>query len=957
MTPNNDDHTQQPSAKLSESVRSTTSNKKHHHEHSTHHSTQLKFVFTYQNQQIVIYDKQIRSLIFWLVIIFLHLSILILVYYRQQVPNFSSSASSLKLSEFSSQRCIAEARKFYNSSEAFFGRIVGSEEYRKSLQFLGNQLEQLKAKNDKFQNHLEMTIDFHYVKDGQATFSMRHPAHIFPNMKITLSYSNVTNILVRLHSKKHLQFLNESILVSSHFDSVPSTQSVSGTIPTFIALEMISNLIHDPDTIRHPVIFIFNSAKEIGLIGSKIFVTRHPWASTVRSVINMESIGSGASRDLTFQSTNTWVMKQFASVCKYPKATAVAQDFFSLGLIPSQSDFNVYTSYLNLTIGGIDSVFYRNGYVHHTNRDTIHTLNENTIQHMGENLVPFIKKLASFPTFFPNPVYNVIILIALTFMVRKIYSKEKEKKENRKKRRRRVSNASHELTATTSTSEDVTTSENSEIMTRNIHDEDERYIWSLLKAFGIVLLSLISSMLFPSLVALTLAFIFKNPMSWYATGSVFTLFLFAFPSILGITLVLAIFSSYTSSFYIYVSVWLFWVLVTLVFNWFNIVSGFLPVVVVLALVIASSHTIQKYTKWYIHLTIMMTGYLIFVLEHILIAVDIFVPIMSRSGFVNSIWKCDVSIACFIGFIAFLATNLLYPFVISENQRKSQIANSNKLHLVIFLSVSLVLMIFSGLMLAPYSEAAPKRVLVQKVIVLPDEDFDTSMAIGVRKGGISEILHLSNDLDMNMESHHVPVQYVMNGNLGALQTILTNSKEHEIYLIPALAIQQVTSIDYDSFIAIDFNSSSISSDSPQPSSYLRENPVKTLTFGSKNNVTIILESDMLVLSQEIRLYLKPEHVVSSSIDNMQHRGEFLSFFHLYASSRGDFSKILQFNILLASHAPRQFHLQILSHYTQSESTNFLFNSEILPFTAELLPNTFISPIYTIVTDTMKTIKLR
>lgn len=1040
MTPSNDDHsptistksstTESLSASSSKGAATTTPNntskkqhEQYHHQQQQHHSTQLKFVFTYQNQQIVIYDKQIRSLIFWLVIIFLHISILILVYYRQQVPNFSSSSlSSSKLSEFSSQRCIAEARKFYNSSEAFFGRIVGSEEYRKSLHFLGNQLELLKAKNDKFQNHLEMTIDFHYVKDGQATFSMRHPAHIFPNMKITLSYSNVTNILVRLHSRKHLQFLNESILVSSHFDSVPSTQSVSGTIPTFIALEMISNFIHDPGTIRHPVIFLFNSAKEIGLIGSKIFVTRHPWASTVRSVINMESIGSGASRDLTFQSSNTWIMKQFASVCKYPMATAVAQDFFSLGLIPSQSDFNVYTSYLNLTIGGIDSVFYRNGYVHHTNRDTIETLNENTIQHMGENLVPFIKKLASFPTFFPNvnttpkedvvfeeittpavyfdilslfifcyssssaqPVYNVIILIALTFMVRKIYAKEKEKNENRKKRRRRVSNASNDSKSTTTTSnqEEIISEPNSEIVARSIHsDEEERYIWSLLKAFGIVLLSLISSMLFPSLVALTLAFIFKNPMSWYATGSVFTLFLFAFPSILGITLVLAIFSSYTSSFYIYVSVWLFWVLVTLVFNWFNIVSGFLPVVVVLALVIASSHTIQKYTKWWIHLSIMMTGYLIFVLEHILIAVDIFVPIMSRSGFVNSIWKCDVAIACFIGFIAFLATNLLYPFVISENQRKSQIANSNKLHLFIFLSVSLILMIFSGLMLTPYSEAAPKRVLVQKVIILPEEDFDAPMSIGVRKGGISEFLHISDTNDdsnaMDLEppvdpsmsrqqntrkqktyisllhTDSVPVQYVMNGNLGASQTISTNSKEHEIYLIPALAIQQVTSIDYDSFIAIEFNSSLSNS---EQSSYLRENPVKTLTFGSKNNVTVILESDILVLSQEIRIYLKPEHVISSSIENMQYRGEFLSFFHLYASSRGDFSKILQFHTLLASHAPRQFTLQIISHYTQSESTNFLFNSEILPYTTELLPRKFISPIYTIVTDTMKTIKIR
>jgi len=843
---------------------------------------------------------------------------------------------------------------------------------------------------------IEMTIDFHYVQDGQATFSMKH---LDPSMKITMSYSNVTNVLVRLHSLKHLHLMNESVLVSSHFDSVPSTQSVSGTIPTFIALEMINNLIHDNKTIRHPVIFMFNSAKEIGLIGSKIFATRHPWASTVRAVINMESIGSGAGRDLTFQSSNTWIMKQYASVCKYPKATSVAQDFFSLGLIPSQSDFNVYESYLNLTIGGIDSVFYRNGFVHHTNRDTVETLNENTIQHMGENLTPFLKKLASFVGYYPNvnntspedptyeeittsavyfdvlsfsifcfsskaayPVYNVIIMIAFTFMVRKIYSKEKEKKEIRRKRKREAIQR-----ASTENIEDTT--EQDQTISLPVSKEDnERYLWSLTKAFGIVLLCVLASLLFPSLVGLTLTYIFKNPMSWYATGSVFTLFLYAFPSLFGIALVLAVASHYTSSFYIYVAVWLFWVLVTLVFNWFNIVSTFLPVVVVLALVIAASHTIQKYTKWWVHLTLLLTGYLVFVLEHIVIAVDIFVPVMSRSGFVNDIWKGDVTMACLIGFIAFLATNLLYPYIVSENQRKAQIADPTKISLGIFFGVSLLLMLFSGLVLAPYSETAPKRVLVQKVLVLKDDNFGSSFSIGVRKDS-SELLHLSTiqdvvepkiELEKDKErqtyisllhTDSVPVTYVTNEKeiLKGKPGKRTNYRNHEIYLIPALAIQQVTSIEYNDFLVLDMTNMENSQ-----SDYFLENPVKMLTFGSKNNITVILESDMLVLSQEVRIYIEPEHVVGSSIENMQQRGDFLSFFHLYASSSGDFSKILKFYLVISDKAPRQFTVQIISHYIQSESTDFLFNSEI--FSHLSLPK-YISPIYTIVTDTTKTIKLR
>ncbi|KAL9650767.1 hypothetical protein ABK040_001819 [Willaertia magna] len=885
----------------------------------------LKFIFTYQRQRIVIYDFEIRSLIFWLFITFLYLFILGIVYYRHQVPNLINNLQ-IKKSEFSSKRVLEQAKEFYtndNDRNSLFGRVVGSEEYRSSLNYLNNLLLKLKKENDIYNPNIEMLIDLHYVKDGEIIFN-----EILFGQPITLSYSNVTNIIVKIQNKNKKQFNNETILISSHFDSVPSTPSVSGTIPTFISLEFINNLIHDQlimKQLNHPIIFIFNSAKEIGLIGSKIFMSKHLWSKTIKVIINMESIGTGAGRDLTFQSSNTWMMKQFVNVCKYPKGNVIAQDFFRLGLIPSQSDFNVYLN--NNNLNGMDVVFYRNGYVHQNHLDTFDKLNDNSLQHLGENILPLIKKLIIFNESFPNlkntknnleefedittnPIYfdllsfkmfiyssntatslnYVIILISLTFMIRKIYQKEKERiKENL---------------------------------------DEENNAWDLLIAFTIVLSCLIASCLCSSLVAIILSIIFKKPMAWYAAGPLYTLFLFGFPSLFGMSFILKLTSLYTNSFYMYVAIWLFWVIVTLIFTFFNIASGYLSAIFVIALILASSHTIQKITKsWMIHLLIMMSFPLIFSFDMILIAMDIFVPIMSRSGFVNQVWACDVIIACLIGLIAFFGTNLLYPYIVAENQRKKQITDGNKISVTVFLIVSILLLIISGMYLFPYSEEAPKRVIVQKVISLTGESTTSSYL---------SLLHTDS----------VPITYVLPES-EKIKFKETNSIKNPVYLIPALAIQQVTNVNYNYFL--------VKEEEEEENSYFIENQLKIFTLGNKKNITIILDSDNFVLSQEIRIYSK-DLILNSSISNLQDMGDYYSFFHLYASSSGDYSKVFHFNLILNESRlvdVCQIQLQIISHYIQSENSDFLFKKEI--FNHLNLPSYF-TPIYTIVTVTNKTLNI-
>lgn len=104
------------------------------------------------------------------------------------------------------------------------------------------------------------------------------------------AYGNIQNIVVRLASKNNSKY---SLLVNSHFDSVPTSPGKDTLIFTgctkqcfFLGgsddgincvamLEILRKLSRSPHPPEHNIIFLFNGAEESPLQAAHGFITKH----------------------------------------------------------------------------------------------------------------------------------------------------------------------------------------------------------------------------------------------------------------------------------------------------------------------------------------------------------------------------------------------------------------------------------------------------------------------------------------------------------------------------------------------------------------------------------------------------------------------------------------------------------------------------------------------------------
>ena len=184
---------------------------------------------------------------------------------------------------------------------------------------------------------------------------------------MTHIYQNVTNIAVRL-SRKSPPPSEHAFLINAHYDSALGSIAASDdAISCGTMLEVLRCLSSEPHPLLadHALIFLFNGAEETVLQASHGFITQHPWANQIRAFLNLEAAGAGG-REIVFQTgpDHPWLARLYAKVAPHPHASVVAQEVFQSGVIPSDTDFRIFRDHGG--IPGIDTAYFINGYVYHT---------------------------------------------------------------------------------------------------------------------------------------------------------------------------------------------------------------------------------------------------------------------------------------------------------------------------------------------------------------------------------------------------------------------------------------------------------------------------------------------------------------------------------------------------------------------------------------------------------------
>ncbi|XP_030496880.2 uncharacterized protein LOC115712690 isoform X1 [Cannabis sativa] len=282
------------------------------------------------------------------------------------------------LDQFSEARAVEHVRVL---SEEIDGRQEGRHGLKEAARYIKGQLETIKERAG-----LNMRIEIEEtIVNG--SFNMMFLGH-----SISLTYRNHVNVIMRVSSADSQDY-DSSVLLNGHFDSPLSSPGASDCGSCVASMLELARLITDSGWVPpRPIIFLFNGAEELFMLGSHGFMRTHEWRETIGAFINVEASGTGGP-DLVCQSgPGSWASQVYAQSAVYPMAHSAAQDVFPV--IPGDTDYRIFSQdYGN--IPGLDIIFLLGGYFYHTSYDTVDRLVPGSIQARGENLFSVTKAFAN----------------------------------------------------------------------------------------------------------------------------------------------------------------------------------------------------------------------------------------------------------------------------------------------------------------------------------------------------------------------------------------------------------------------------------------------------------------------------------------------------------------------------------------------------------------------------------
>lgn len=180
-----------------------------------------------------------------------------------------------------------------------------------------------------------------------------------------------------------------AIVLTAHYDSrTLSPGAGDDGVGVVTILETLRALQTGP-ALQNDLIVLITDAEELGLLGARAFVERHPWMSDVRMVVSIEMRGAGGP-SIMFETNadNGWIIERLGAADPAPMANSVSMAIYER--MPNDTDF---TPFKERGVQGLNFAAIGRANVYHQSFDSPENLDEGTLQHHGERVLALVRDL------------------------------------------------------------------------------------------------------------------------------------------------------------------------------------------------------------------------------------------------------------------------------------------------------------------------------------------------------------------------------------------------------------------------------------------------------------------------------------------------------------------------------------------------------------------------------------
>jgi hypothetical protein len=199
--------------------------------------------------------------------------------------------------------------------------------------------------------------------------------------------ARIKNIMVRLAGKAH----QGAVLIAGHYDSAETSPGAADNGAAVASMLEVLRILKNTAPAQNDLIFLFSDAEELGLLGSRAFVERHPWAKDCRLALNFEARGNkGVLLMFETSERNARLVEHYARAAEQPVASSLMFSIYKK-LLHNDTDFSVFRA---AGIPGMNFAFIEGWTDYHTKLDNLERLDPRTLALQGKNMLQLARHFA-----------------------------------------------------------------------------------------------------------------------------------------------------------------------------------------------------------------------------------------------------------------------------------------------------------------------------------------------------------------------------------------------------------------------------------------------------------------------------------------------------------------------------------------------------------------------------------